>query len=258
MDPLNRNKQQPNISQEKISPQELREKLKDPYYLPKNREEIMSAFSTFQEWYNFCFDEENPVFEFLNEEFIDRLSDYLAKRIEELKGSEESPIIILEVGAGNGRLSHFLRQKLQEKVPGKFKIIAVDSGEWGIKPVFEVEKMDYREALKKYNPQIIICSWMPYKVDFTGDFRATASVKEYILIGETDGGCCGDEWLTWGYRPLSYEEGEEEKSLTPPYAEDGFEREDLMDISRKQICRTDFPPFKRFNSRTVSFRRKEE
>ncbi|GIW66933.1 MAG: hypothetical protein KatS3mg095_0831 [Candidatus Parcubacteria bacterium] len=65
----------------------------------------------------------------------------MATRIDELKESEKSPVIILEVGAGNGRLSYFLSQKLQERVPGKFKIIAVDSREWSIKPVFEVEKM---------------------------------------------------------------------------------------------------------------------
>ncbi|GIW66934.1 MAG: hypothetical protein KatS3mg095_0832 [Candidatus Parcubacteria bacterium] len=96
---------------------------------------------------------------------------------------------------------------------------------------------------------------MPYKVDFTADFRATSTVKEYILIGEADGGCCGDPWLTWGRCVFSYDE--ERRKETPPYKKDGFEKIYLHDISFKQICRTDMTPSSsiRSNSLTVSFKR---
>ena len=34
--------------------------------------------------------------------------------------------------------------------------------------------------------------------DWTDEIRKCESVEEYILIGEADGGCCGDAWRTWG------------------------------------------------------------
>lgn len=61
--------------------------------------------------------------------------------------------------------------------------------------------MDYKEALKKYKPDIVISSWMPYTEDWTKDFRTFSSVKEYILIGEPDNGCCGHPWKMWGANP---------------------------------------------------------
>jgi hypothetical protein len=36
-------------------------------------------------------------------------------------------------------------------------------------------------------------------VDWTAQMRAMFSIREYILIGEIDGGICGHPWLTWGY-----------------------------------------------------------
>jgi hypothetical protein len=39
----------------------------------------------------------------------------------------------------------------------------------------------------------------PLGVDWTAAFRATPSVRSYLLLGETDDGCCGRPWSTWGY-----------------------------------------------------------
>lgn len=233
-----------------LSREEIREKLKDPLFLP-TRKEITRAFASEQaislDWMAFCFNDKSPVFELLNEEFITALSQYLEKRINELQTSATETITILEVGAGNGRLSHFLRQQLENALPGKIKVVATDSGTWSIESSFPVESMGHKEALETYQPQIVIFSWMPYEEDVTDDFRATASVQEYILIGEDDGGCCGDEWRTWG----SSADGS-----TPPYEEDGFERERLGEIGKHQICRTDTPG-RYYHSSTNSFQRKK-
>lgn len=244
-------------TKKELTPGELREKLKDPSFLPTH-EDIFRVFGTrFEEegWFDFCFDKKNPVFEFLNEEFIESFSDYLSKRSESLGATEDSPITILEVGAGNGRLSHLLQQKLTSKNSGKVSVIATDSGEWNIKTSFPVEKIDHKEALEKYQPKIVIFSWMPLGEDCTDDFRATKSVEEYILIGETAGGCCGDEWKTWG-NPHSYDKNGRAKKIkkeTVPYIADGFELEEIADISKKQICRTDFEKY--LHSHTMSFKR---
>ena len=122
-------------TKKELTPGELREKLKDPSFLP-TREDIFRVFGMgFEEegWFEFCFDKKNPVFEFLNEEFIESFSDYLSKRAESLEATKDHPITILEVGAGNGRLSYFLQQKLESKNPGKVKVISTESGEWDIK-----------------------------------------------------------------------------------------------------------------------------
>ena len=241
----------PNENKE-LSPQEIREKLKDPSYLPTHRE-IDRTFKSkdfiSREWSDFCFDEQNPVFEFLNEEFLNAFSDYLSQRAKELGASEEAPITVLEVGAGNGRLTYFLQKKLEERLPGQVKVVASDSGKWGIKTAFPVDVIEHKEALKKYKPKIVVFSWMPYGEDYTADMRAETSVEEYLLIGETDGGCCGNEWETWG---SSYGNDEE----VPPYKADGFMRSDLEDLSSQQICRTDQPSQGYYHSSTVSFERK--
>lgn len=237
-------------------PEVVRELLRDPAHLPTH-DEINLAFrpskSSWLEWYDFCFDAQDSVYEFLNKEYLTALSSYLAERSKQLGINLEQPITILEVGAGSGRLSYFLGQMLEEKMTGRFKIIATDNGSQEIKPQFPVEKIDYKEALEKYRPTIVIASWMPYKVDWTNSFRAAESVQEYLLIGETDGGTCGDERETWGIN--WYSDPEEDENKLTPYQQDGFERVDLKQLSKYQICRTDAPG--RYNhSRTASFRRK--
>ncbi|MDB5237018.1 MAG: hypothetical protein JWL88_120 [Parcubacteria group bacterium] len=241
---------------------EKQERLRNPEYLPK-RQEITDAFdpddwgSKEGSWYAFCFDERNPTFEFLNEEFLDAFSSYLHQRMQELGGSANYPITILEVGAGNGRLSHFLQQKLDAISLGTCKVIATDSGEWKLNDSLPVEKLNHIEALEKYEPQIVLFSWMPLGQDTSKDFRAAQSVQEYILIGDTE--CCGDNWQTWGYDFSSFDEDEHETNpehKIAPYVQDGFEKDNLNEISDTQICRIDYAG--RFtHSRTVSFRRKE-
>ncbi len=239
------------LPENNFSPSQLRDKLHDPFYLPMHAD-IERAFSN-DEWKSFCFNYENPIFEVLSEEFLDSFSEYLIQRTENHAASEDSPITILEVGAGNGRLSHFLRQKLEVRSPGKFNVVATDSGEWGLKKPCPVEIIGHCEALKKYKPQIVICSWMPYCKDLTKDFRDTESVSEYILIGETDGGCCGDAWLTWGFS-FSFDVSSGTEENTPPYIADGFERKDLKDIGQHQICRSDrLGDY--LHSATISFKR---
>lgn len=237
--------------------QKLREKLRDPLYLPTHKDIALvfkpgRRFS--QEWHDFCYSQENPIFEFLNEEYVSALSDYLAQRAKLLGASKDSPLVVLEVGAGNGRLSHFLREKLEKNLPGQVMVIATDSDQWGFKHVFPVETMDHKNAVERYKPRIVISAWMPIHVDFTHDFRAAKSVEEYILIGPAEGGC-GDMWRTWGKR-ATFDENREGKEDVAPYIADGFEREDLEDIRDHQICRMDEPQ-NYFHSSTVSFKRRK-
>jgi hypothetical protein len=250
-----------------LSLEEMRERMRDPYFLPSFRA-LSKNFERFREpsqyddpewkeWLELVFDRNNPIFEIWTEEYIRAFGNYLAQRVEELGGTEENPTVILEVGAGNGRLTFFLQEKLNEIMPGKVKIVASDSGDWRIPPAFQVDNIPHKEALAKYKPRIVIFSWMPYGYDCTSDFRASESVDEYILIGESDGGCCGDEWQTWGQN-WSFDENERErrKNLLAPYEADGFEKAYMNDLRDLQLSRINISEGNS-STDTVSFKRKE-
>jgi len=120
------------------------------------------------------------------QEFIASLTKYLSERITVYK-ELNSEITILEVGAGDGRLTRFLRNSFSE-LNEKPNFIATDNKDWEIKGdtnvADDVEKIDYKEALEKYKPTIVISCWMNVDVNWSLDFINTASVKEYILIGD--------------------------------------------------------------------------
>lgn len=167
----------------------LRKKMEDPSFLP-TRAQIIEAFKMegytridSNEWNDFLDGPYRGHYEILTQEFIQRLSEYLSTRIEELSVKKNSPVIILEVGAGNGRLTYFLDQQLKKTESGKYEIIATDSGVWKIKPDFSVEGLEVQDALSKYNPDIVVSSWETHSShDWTEYYEETPSVKEYILI----------------------------------------------------------------------------
>ena len=92
---------------------------------------------------------------------------------------------------------------------------------------------------------------MPRGVDFTAAIRAQRSVSEYLLIGETETGCCGSDILTWGV------EIDDEGNIianNPPYKAEGFSRNFVGEVSMHQTCRID--NVNHFiHSKTISFRK---
>jgi hypothetical protein len=215
---------------------------------------------------------------------------------------------VLELGAGNGRLAFFLRRELTNSMKGagisnthhqkKKKVsnnsgkkdksslvtvdfIAIDHGGWSIRKNATtsdlgkdgyVEKLDYKKALLKYQPDLVIVSWMPMFSDWTKEIRATPSVKEYILIGESDDGCCGNNWETWGNAEFwsGSNNNNNNNNMSPsaskevtttasvviaPYMKDGWERVNHEEMSDLQLSRFDSEDFVG-NSKTVSFIRK--
>lgn len=223
-------------------------------YLPKDDPEWQEEL---RKWIDLVEDRTHPIYEIWTKEYINAFGNYLAKRVEELGGTEERPIVILEVGAGNGKLTHFLQEKMDELMPKRVKIVASDSGDWKIPSVFPVDNISHSEALQKYQPAIVIFSWMPWRYDCTADFRAAKSVDEYILIGEASG-CCGDEWLTWGdVWVLGEEEYEKHKNELPPFEADGFESIWHEDLEKLQFSRIDITEGNS-TSTTTSFRRKKQ
>jgi hypothetical protein len=122
------------------------------------------------------------VHQFWTREFVDALAVFLV-------GLEAAPLV--EVGAGRGELSRWLRER---GVP----LVATDDGSWldgrldwprGLPD--DVLPFVYEAALAHYRPAVVVCSWMPLGQDWTPAFRACPSVRHYLLIGEGPGGCTG-------------------------------------------------------------------
>jgi len=193
------------------------------------------------------------VCELLTSEYMDALSAYLAARI----ASFSTPVTLLELGAGNGRLVHLLQREIVRHRPdlaaaGRFSVVAADhQGNVGdATSTFPVLKLDNDAALRDLLPSshaaIVIVSWMTKDADWTAAIRSSPSVQEYILVGEKDYGACGHPKQTWGApNPL----------VDSPWERDRFERIDLDELSLLQISRTD-SPYVRFHSQTVLFRRR--
>lgn len=159
-----------------------------------------SAFNAFCEF--------EGVYELFTDEYVTALAHHL-------KGKK----LILEVGAGSGRLAHLLRQKMSHRT----QIVATDSGGWrkmrGLKPVnYPVDQIPYDQALEKYKPDAVLSSWMPMGSDWTEKFRAQSSVVEYVLIGEP--GCVGKTWESWGEFSSQYKVKPEASFLPEHMPED--------------------------------------
>lgn len=113
----------------------------------------------------------------------------------------------LEIAAGDGTLTQFLKDR-------GVQITATDNGSRSHSvqyPEFVV-KHDAREALRRYAPEIVICSWPPAGNDFEARIFKTRSVQMYIVIGSRHKFSAGN-WTD--YNRQSDFTIEEEDSLGP-------------------------------------------
>jgi hypothetical protein len=108
----------------------------------------------------------------------------------------------LEVGAGRGDLARALRAAT---VP----ITATDDGAWWPDPLpDDVERCAVVAALERYRPGTVLCVWPPRGTNWPALFRATPSVRGYLLVGDGPSGMTGDapSWSSasgWRRRTLS-------------------------------------------------------
>lgn len=102
---------------------------------------------------------------------------YSRALIEEL-GTMLASRSCLEIGAGDGTLTRFLTEQGVE-------ITATDNHGWSQAVQYPewVIKLDAREALTAYSPEVAICSWPPSRNDFERQVFNTPSVQLYIVIG---------------------------------------------------------------------------
>jgi hypothetical protein len=84
----------------------------------------------------------------------------------------------LEIGAGDGTLARFLKEQ-------GVQLTATDNYGWEKSVTYPdwVLRQDAREALKKYKPEVVICSWPPAQNDFEREVFNLPGVQLYIVIG---------------------------------------------------------------------------
>jgi hypothetical protein len=84
----------------------------------------------------------------------------------------------LEIGSGDGTLARFLADK-------GINISATDDYSWkhAIEYPKTVERLGAKQALVKYQPQAVICSWPPPGNTFEQKIFSTRSVELYVVIG---------------------------------------------------------------------------
>jgi len=100
-------------------------------------------------------------------------SDKLLKGLANIIGGRDC----IEIAAGDGTLTRFLRQ-------AGGAIRATDNYAWAkdIQYPDFVERLDAENALRKYAPPVVICSWPPAGNSFEKSVFACASVMLYIVI----------------------------------------------------------------------------
>ncbi len=214
-----------------------------PHTLPQGTQEWRD------QWYSRFHDREDKIYELVTSEFIGSLGDYLGQQAITYRPSQHEPTTIVEVAAGSGKLTRALRDYLASRHPGVTRIIASDSGAYGLPAQQHVERLDAQQTIETYKPAIVVVSWMSHQEDWTPIFRAAPSVQEYILIGDPE--WTGIQWETHGMDWVRYFQ---QPRPIPPYEEEGFTRQVLPDISKHQVGRTDSPP-SFSSSMTISYKR---
>lgn len=129
-------------------------------------------------------------------------SKQLVKTLATIIGSKSC----LEIAAGDGTLTRFLKDQ-------GTSIIATDNRAWKFSIHYPdtVIDCDAEEALQKYNPEIVLCSWPPKNNDFEHHIFNTNSVQAYILIASHMESVSGN-WAD--YRKQSTFSFEENKKLS--------------------------------------------
>lgn len=122
---------------------------------------------------------------------------------------------VLDLMSGRGMISAVLQTLDVDITP-------IDNGSWGLSEIVETQRMSCVEAIKKFNPDVVICAWPDDNVreqsetfeDVCRYIFDNALPTEILYIGEPAGGCNASDnfpyemdWdgsLMEGYVTLSY------------------------------------------------------
>lgn len=103
---------------------------------------------------------------FLSGEFVDEVAKLCGERS------------CLEIAAGDGTLSRFLRER-------GVSVVATDDGSWNRSSsgAPDVLRKDAATALADFRPEVVLCSWPPPGNAFEAEVFATETVQAYLVVG---------------------------------------------------------------------------
>lgn len=139
------------------------------------------------------------VFQIYTKEFLDAMATYVLRLVDEFRETHGREPVIMEIAAGDGRLSAGLNRRLVSK---GLRIQPTDLGmdnKWEISFGKEVIKKDARQVAEEAD--IILGSWLPFDKDFDVEVAqrvAQDPKKTLILIGEGGLGATGSTAF-WDY-----------------------------------------------------------
>lgn len=117
--------------------------------------------------------------------------EFLEGLYKEMRRRRFTDIPMVEICAGRGKLSYQLRKR-------GIDIVATDDFSQEIERDENlVERLTHKEALEKYQPRIIVASWIPPEPKIGDDVLRFPTVDYFIDIGEPAG---NSTWLTNDYR----------------------------------------------------------
>jgi len=166
-------------------------------------------------WFGFC--REHGIHNVYNTEFIDALAD-------EIRRLNDSPIV--EICAGDGKLSHQLRKRGVDIKP-------TDDYSGRLSKEGLVERLSHKRALEKYEPRVVLAAWIPHQV-IRFDVLDYPTVRYFIDIGESTWMPCGicDKW------DRIYLENLDEYSICRLDYIGGIYHSHVSLFSRKDACHT--------------------
>ena len=136
-------------------------------------------------WNNYC--RENRLYFYPTDDYVSLLAEYLKVRCRKVENQESRSARILEAGAGKGRLSFLLDQKLSY-LGVDAQILPADDMSWGTDSSERVtisDQVDVRDAVNVLKPDFVIAAWPP--VDqcrlWCQSFMEEPRVDEYLFIG---------------------------------------------------------------------------
>jgi len=204
-------------------------------------------------FWRFCADRRFPQYEVLTREFLAALGAALAAHISLFVAAALLPphsadtATVVEVGAGSGRLAHFLSAELaarEAQLPGRVRVrvVATDDMSERVPVQFPVERCSAQQAVERMSPLIVIAQWMPLGEDWTECFRKCPTLQEYLLIGPPE--VTGHVSKTWAVRHshtvLSPQQSHGCVGCVSPKQDfEGWERTELPEVGMWQICRCD-------------------
>jgi len=170
-----------------LAAENIKEKIIDVHLLPRY-DDVMQLMRLLRgngtrgegrsAWVGFC--NGYDIYHTHTVEFVDELAG-------EIRKLGHGPAV--EVCAGNGKLSYHLRQRGIDIRPTDI-YTSQNSRDSSL-----VEKLSCIEALKKYNPRIVVASWICSDSNIIGiDIMKFPSVKYFIHIQHYNG--ANDSWLT--------------------------------------------------------------